>query len=237
MLTESWQYPCKLFAMNERTAARHSYREALGRVAHDVLAMGVLVEEAVLRAIDSLRDRNVQAALEVTAGDAAIDLAQTRIEDLAIALVATEQPVATDLRRLVTGLKIVTQLERMGDHAAHVAKAAVDLAAEDRLDLPPQIHEMGLRGHAMLQAALSALVDNDAGRTKALADMDRQVDLLYDRAVDELTGRMRRSPALVDPSLRLILVCRDLERLADHATNIGEWIVYGETAQHVELNP
>ncbi len=199
--------------------------------------MGVLVEETMRRALDSLIDLDLEAAKRVTEGDAAIDRKQSTIEDMAVALVATEQPVATDLRRLVTGLKIVTQLERMGDHAAHVAKATLKLSTDGRPELPPEIPEMGRRGVAMLRAALTALVDNDARGTAALVDMDRQVDVLYDRAIGELSGRMRRSPALVDQTLLLVFVCRDLERLADHATNIGEWIVYGETAQHVALNP
>ena len=223
--------------MEEKGRTRHDYHEALAQVTQEVLAMGVLVQKALRGALEGLVKGDLEAARKVIRGEPEIDRMQTAIEDRAVTLVATEQPVATDLRRLVTGLKIVTQLERMGDHAAHVARAALELAGGSKAALPPQIDQMGRLASDMLRAALKAMVDYDAAETAALMDMDRRMDALYHEAAALLTARMRQAPEQVDASLPLIFVCRHLERLADQATNIGEWTVYGETARHVELNP
>jgi phosphate transport system protein len=216
---------------------RRSYREALESVAQEVLAMGVRVEEALRTAVESLTSRDSELARRVITGDLAINGMESVIEDRVVSLIATEQPVATDLRRLVTGLKVVTQIERMGDHAVHVAKATLHLAAEPEIDVPEGIPTMARMGISMLERALEGFVHNDSGSNAALADMDVEVDALRKRVARELEDRMRRSPESVRQSVELLLVARFLERVADHATNIGEWISYGETARKTELNP
>jgi phosphate transport system protein len=199
--------------------------------------MGVQVEEALRRAAESLVSRDSALARRVVEGDAAIDELESRIEDHIVTLIATGQPVATDLRRLVTGLKVVTQIERMGDHAVHVAKATLRLEGEASVAVPEGIPTMADIGISMLRRALECYVRNDARATGALAGMDEEVDAIQRRVARELEDRMRGSPESVRPSLELIFAARYLERVADHATNIGEWIAFGETARKTALNP
>ena len=217
--------------------SRQAYHQELDRLAQEILAMGTLVRDAITGAVGSLVLRDATSATRVIDDDRRIDAAERAIEDRAVALLGTEQPVATDLRRLVMALKVVTQLERMGDHAAHIAKAARRLAAARGVPIPPAFSRMAEACVSMLSDALEAFAGTDPRRAMALAAADEAVDALHDETVRGLVARMREDPVDIEACLELIQVSRFLERLADHATNIGEWVVYGETARHVSLNP
>jgi len=215
---------------------RASFHQAMDALKQEILAMGVRVEEALRRAVSSLVNQDVVAAREVVADDEKINALETQIEDRCIALIATEQPVAMDLRRIVTGMKIVTQLERMGDHARHIAKATVRLAGDSYMKPLIDIPRMGELCAAMVRDVLSAFVQNDSERARSVARVDTEVDALHKQVVREVLTFMMGQPHNVSQGLELIFVSRFIERTADHVTNIAEWIVYCETGKHTELN-
>jgi phosphate transport system protein len=215
---------------------RAGFHQAMEAMKQEILAMGVRVEEALRKAVDALIKQDVVAAREVMADDQKINAMETGIEDRCITLIATEQPVALDLRRIVTEMKIVTQLERMGDHARHVAKAAVRLAGESYMKPLIDIPRMGELCAAMVHDTLTAFVENDADRARSVARVDTEVDALHKQVVREVLTYMMGQPQYVSQGLELIFVSRFIERTADHATNIAEWIVYCETGKHAELN-
>jgi phosphate transport system protein len=215
---------------------RAAFHQAMDALKQEILAMGVRVEEALRKAISGLVRQDLTMAREVIADDEKINALETQIEDRCIALIATEQPVALDLRRIVTGMKIVTQLERMGDHARHIAKATVRLAGESYMKPLVDIPRMGELCAGMVHDVLSAFVANDAERARSVARADGEVDALHKRVVSEVLSLMMGKPELVSQGLELVLVSRFIERTADHVTNIAEWIVYCETGTHAELN-
>jgi len=216
---------------------RHAYHKDLDRLAQEVLEMGDLVKRAIEGAVDCLVRRDAGAATRVIEEDRRIDVAELAIEDRAVALLGTEQPVATDLRRLVMALKVVTQLERMGDHSAHIAKAARRIAGAQDMPIPPAFTRMAEACVSMLDSALNAFAGAHPEQALHLAQADEAVDLMHEQTVRTIVDEMRAHPETIEASLELIQVSRFLERIADHATNIGEWVVYGETARHVSLNP
>ena len=146
---------------------RQNYLESLGAINQDVLRMGTLVEESIRKAIHALKERNVDLAQTVFDEDEKINQMELSIQDKCIVLIATEQPVASDLRGLVTTIKIVTQLERMGDHALHVAKGVIDL---------PRMADCAIR---MIYEVLTAFMNNDHEKAIAVAAMDDEIDELH----------------------------------------------------------
>lgn len=215
---------------------RAGFHQAMDALKQEILAMGVRVEEALRKAIAGLVAQDLRAAGEVIADDEKINALETQIEDRCIALIATEQPVALDLRRIVTGMKIVTQLERMGDHARHIAKATVRLAGQRYIKPLVDIPRMGELCAGMVHDVLSAFVADDPGKARSAAAADAEVDALHKRVVGEVLDLMAAEPRNVPQGLELVLVSRFIERTADHVTNIAEWIVYCETGEHAELN-
>jgi phosphate transport system protein len=216
--------------------ARHVFEKEMAAVNQEILRMGVMVEEALHRAVQSLVDRDEALARAVIADDAAINHMEQEIEDRCIVLIAREQPVATDLRKLVTGLKIVTQLERMGDHALHVAKGTLRLLPETYMKPLIDIPRMAEIGIAMIRDALNAFLDNDAQRAREVACRDQDIDELHNQVMREVFTYMMEDAKFISQSISLLFISRFLERIGDHVTNICEWVVYGATGERVELN-
>jgi phosphate transport system protein len=195
-----------------------------------------MVEEALHRAIESLVNRNAELARVVVAEDAAINRLEQEIEDRCVVLIAREQPVASDLRKLVTSLKIVTQLERMGDHALHVAKGTLRLLPETYMKPLIDIPRMAELGIGMIRDVLTAFLDNDATRACEVARRDQEIDELHNQVMREVFTYMIENPKFISQSISLLFISRFLERVGDHVTNICEWVVYGATGERVELN-
>jgi phosphate transport system protein len=216
--------------------ARQSFEEEMDSVNQEILRMGVMVEEALRRAVDSLVNRDGELARAVVAEDLNINRMEQEIEDRCVVLIAREQPVATDLRKLVTSLKIVTQLERMGDHALHVAKGTLRLLPEAYMKPLIDIPRMAGIGIGMIRDALTAFLDNDADRARAVALRDREIDELHNQVMREVFTYMMENNKYISQSISLLFISRFLERVGDHVTNICEWVVYGATGERVELN-
>jgi len=215
---------------------RQVFEEEMAAVNQEILRMGVMVEEALHQAVKSLVNKDGELARAVVAGDAAINQVEQEIEDRCIVLIAREQPVATDLRRLVTSLKIVTQLERMGDHALHVARGTLRLLPEAYMKPLIDIPRMAEVGINMIRDVLTAFLDNDAERAREVASRDRLVDELHNQVMREVFTYMMENSKFISQSISLLFISRFLERVGDHVTNICEWVVYGATGERVELN-
>ena len=215
---------------------RQVFEEELAAVHQEILRMGVMVEEALRRAVESLVRKDGKLAQAVVVGDAAINRREQEIEDRCIVLIAREQPVATDLRKLVTSLKLVTQLERMGDHALHVAKGTLRLLPEAYMKPLIDIPRMAEIGIGMIRDALTAFLDNDAERAREVAQRDQQIDELHNQVMREVFTYMMENTSFISQSISLLFISRFLERIGDHVTNICEWVVYSATGERVELN-
>jgi phosphate transport system protein len=210
--------------------------EELNRLRHDVLAMASRVEEDLGRALMALKTADPELAKEVKAGDAVVNAMQLKIEDQAAILIATQQPVARDLRELVTIFKITGNLERMGDYTVHTAKAAMKLSGEPPFRSLERLERMAETGKEMLRAAIAAYLSQDSQAARAAAVLDDRIDAEHKALTEETLGIMKEHPELIKKAIRLLNTSAFLERLGDHITNICEGIIYMVESKHEELN-
>ena len=220
---------------------RHPPREPLDRemraIKDDVLRMGSLVEEQIRGALRSLTDHDAEAATAVIIGDARINEVQRSISTLVTTTIATQQPVARDLRFLLALDHVTYELERIGDHASSVAKQARKLAPQPPLKRYVDLPAMGELVAQQVHGALRALVDIDQMLAREVAARDDDVDLLYHGIFDELLDLMRADPDNVDRGTRLLFAAHYLERMGDRVTNIAEDVVFLATGEIEDLNP
>jgi phosphate transport system protein len=219
----------------------HLHRDTLDREEHQikdaVLRMGALVEQAIREASRALVTHDAELALEIIRGDAAINEAQRDTTRLISVTIATQSPVARDLRYLLTLDHVVYELERIGDHAASVAKQVRKLAPEAPLHDYVHLPEMAERGAALVHGVLRALVDVDPEAAREIAALDDEIDRLNHANYDEVVELMRQDPANVERGTRIIIASHYLERIGDRSTNIAEDIVYLATGDVEDLNP
>lgn len=182
-------------------------------------------EAAVNRAVESLMNRNLELALQVKADDEVLDRFEVEIDDLAISLLS-KAPLASDLRLVTVAMKISQNLERVGDEAAKIAKRARDLSREAPLKLNLELPRMATLALGLLRTALDAFVNRDSAAARALIPQDREIDALNKLVNRQLTEHMMRDSESIPRCLHLMIVSRSLERIADHATNIAEEVVY-----------
>jgi phosphate transport system protein len=216
-------------------------REALDReeqlIKDAVLRTGNLVEDAIREASRALQEHDTDRAMRVITGDAVINEAQRSVTRLIAVTIATQSPVARDLRYLLTLDHVMYELERMGDHASSVAKAVLKLAPEPPLHDYIHLPEMAERCAVLVHGVLRALVDIDAVAAREIAVQDDEIDRLYHATFDETVELMRADPANVERGTRIIIASHYLERIGDRSTNIAEDIVYLVTGDVEDLNP
>ncbi len=216
-------------------------RDALDReeqlLRDGVLLMGTLVEAAIRQASRALVSHDAALASDVIKGDAIINEAQRGVSRLISVTIATQQPVARDLRYLLTLDHVTYELERMGDHASSVAKQVLKLAPEPPLERYVHLPEMAERAAVLVHGVLRALVDADAIKAREIAVQDDEIDRLYHATFDEVVELMRQDPANVERGTRIIIASHYLERIGDRATNIAEDVVYLVTGEVEDLNP
>jgi phosphate transport system protein len=217
---------------------RNFFSEELSRLRHDILAMSTRVEENLGKALTALRTCNADLAKEVRIDDSEVDALQIKIEDDAAMIIATQQPVARDLRELVTIFKLTTNIERVGDHAVHLARAAKKLAKAGDSPFRAQEHleQMAETGQAMLRAAISAFMAQDAQAARKAASMDNKIDEKHRQLTEDVLKLMKKNPDLVKGALQILHTSNQLERLGDHITNICEAVIYMIEGRHEELN-
>jgi len=217
---------------------RTFFSEELSRLRHDILAMAARVEENLGKALASLRTCDVELANEVRADDAEVDALQLQIEDDAATIIATQHPVARDLREMVTIFKLTSNIERVGDHAVHLARAAKKLSKAGMSPFRAQAHleKMAETGQSMLRAAVSAFMSQDAEAARNAALMDHQIDSEHKFLTDDIIKVIKKNPDLIKGGLQILHTSNQLERLGDHITNICEAIIYMIEGRHEELN-
>jgi phosphate transport system protein len=222
--------------------SKHLERD-LDNLQQDLLALAGAVEEAIYKATRALQDREPGLAQEVIDGDSAIDEEENHVEDECLKMLALHQPVAVDLRRIVSALKINTELERMADLAEDIAERASVLAGLPEIPVSAKVQRMADVTTTMVRQSLDAFVNLDARLARIVCRLDDEVDRFNSEIIDELIHLMQNSPELVEPGLSMFSAVRHLERIADHATNIAEDVVYlveGEIIRHrpaaVEVN-
>ncbi len=201
-----------------------------------LLRMGSVIEEAIRRTIDALETHDAGMAIAVIEGDRIVNKMATRVLDDVVRTIATQAPVARDLRYLLTLDHIGNELERIGDNAANVAKRARDLAPEPALAAYVGLPEMGRLAADLLADVVRALIDADEDLARAVAARDDAIDTLYHRATDHLVELAKDSPDNVERAARLLIAAHYLERIGDRVTNIAEDVVFLVTAVHEDLN-
>jgi phosphate transport system protein len=215
---------------------RVEFASQLHALRDDVVAMASMVDKAIARAIDALQRQDVAAAREILAADRAINTQRWATEELALLIIATQAPMASDLRTVAAALHIVTDLERMGDHAAGIAKIVIDTADEPLLKPLVDIPRMASLARQMLKDSITAYIDGDASAARAIAAQDDEVDALYDQVYRELLVFMLADPQTINRATHLLWVAHNLERIADRVTNICERIVFAVVGEMEEFN-
>jgi phosphate transport system protein len=188
--------------------------------------MGGLAEQSIDRATEAYRTRDAKFCQMVFAGETAINQAERDIDELALDLLAMQQPMAIDLRFIMAVVKINADLERVGDQAVNIAQRVLDLISEPEADLPVDIPKMASSVSTMVQRALESFLDGQAETAEAVLQMDNVVDRMKDEAFVVLVQKMQSDPRLTRPALNVLLISRNLERIADHATNIAEDVIF-----------
>lgn len=212
---------------------KHMQRD-LEHLRKAVLAMAGLVEEAIGKAAAALHALDPDAARAVVEADSAVDALENDVQEECLKVLALHQPVAADLRRVSTMLLVSTDLERMGDLAVGIAERAVGLSAKP-MAIPDRLDRMAARATEMVRRSLDAFVAEDAAAARAVIKLDDEVDRDNDAAIAELVAEMKRNPSNVEGGLMMFSAVRNLERIADHATNIAEDVIYlveGELVRH-----
>ena len=224
-------------AASERLGPRATFDRALDAVKDDVLRLGASVEEALERAGRALAERDPELADEVRWNDAAVNELQRGINTDITTLIATQAPVARDVRELLALYHAAAELERMGDYAVNIAKLAQQLASEPEMPILRQIPRMEEICREQLRAAMRALVDVSEQEARGVAQRDDELDELYNSVYEDAMELMSASPDRVRQVTHMLFAAHHLERLGDRVTNIGEDVVYLATGQVEDLNP
>jgi phosphate transport system protein len=216
--------------------AKHLLRD-LDRLQRDLLSLAGLVEEAIHKATRALQQRDVALARQVIAGDSQIDHEDNHINEECLKMLALHQPVAGDLRRIAAAMMITTDLERMGDLAEEIAERALEVSNAPAVPIPNKLQKMTDLTTVMVRESLDSFVNLDKSQAERVLRMDDQVDRYNEEIIAELIEAMKQTPEVVKPGLSLFSATRHLERIADHATNIAEDVIYlidGEIVRHRE---
>lgn len=216
--------------------SRRGFHDELETLHQELLKMGSLVEEAIYLSVKSLAERDVKLAEKVIKQDDLLDRMELQIEEKCLQLMALQQPMAKDLRRLGTMLKIVTDLERMADHAVDIAKATIKLQHEPYPKPLIDIPKMASIVQEMVHASIEAYIRQDEAMAYQTAKKDDEVDALYKQIFNELVDVMTNDRSKTAEGTQLLMVAQFLERIGDHATNLNEWVIYMVTGQIPELN-
>ncbi len=213
---------------------RH-FHEELEALKQTLLAMGGLVEDQIRRVMRALTERDDALAQEVIDRDRQVNAYDVEVDETCVNLLALHQPAAGDLRFITTAMKIVTDLERIGDQAVNIAQRALELNREPQLKPYIDLPRMADRAQAMVKDSLDAFVSRDTDLARRVCSADAEVDALKEQIFRELLTFMMSDARAIPRAIRLILISRFLERVADHATNIAEMVIYmveGKMVRH-----
>ena len=215
---------------------RNSFDNSLQLLHNDLLRMGSIVEKQIYQCMEALKNQDAALAEEIIKNDDIVDKLDMEIEDKCIKLIGREQPLAIDLRTIFTATKIVTDLERMADHAVDIAKITIRLKGEDYIKPLIDIPKMGEIVLEMIREALDAYVEASVEKAYKVCKMDDEIDAIYKKVFIELLDMMKKDNSVSSQATQFLFVCKFLERVADHVTNICEWTIYLVTGVQKDLN-
>lgn len=215
---------------------REAYHKALKELENELLNMGEMVAKALKDSIDALQKRDIEKSKEIIKNDLLINKKRFEIEKRCLQMIATQQPMAVDLRTIAAILSIIADLERMGDHAEGNAKINVMIGKEPLVKPLIDVPRMSEKGLDMLERVLKAFINRDAAQARAICDEDDEVDALYNQIYRELLLIMIENPKKIEGATYLIWLAHNLERIADRVTNIAERVVFMVTGKMEEVN-
>jgi phosphate transport system protein len=215
---------------------RERFSQQVMDVKHKVVKMGALVEDIIELAIESLKNQDLEAAKKVNVEDDKIDQIELEIEQECMRMLALQQPLAKDLRTVATALKIITDLERMGDNAVNISKITLEIGKDPLIKPLIDIPRMAQIAQNMLRLSLDSFVREDIDLAEKVAAMDQEVDDIYLAIFDEIIELISNDKYKTRQGTKLLFIGRYLERIADHTTNICERVIYMVTGELKEIN-
>jgi len=213
--------------------ARRELDAELAALKKKVLTMGSTVEAMIADSLTALVTRDADLARRVQERDQDVDRMEMEIDELAVSTIALQQPAASDLRSVIAALKITTDLERIGDLAVNITERVMELDSEPQLKPYIDLPRMVERAQAMIREALDSFVDGDVARARSVLEADQEVDDLNAQIFRELLTFMLEDPKTISRATRLIFIAKYLERVADHATNVAEEVIYAAQGRDV----
>lgn len=205
---------------------RSKFDEQLKLLNEEMIQMGTMIEVNIQKAIDALVNSDVETAKEIMAMDVQVDKKQRDIESLCFNLLIQQQPVAKDLRAITAAMKMVTDMERIGDHAADISEMTIMLSEEERIGSYDTIIKMAAEASVMLISSIDAFAQKDVTKAQAVIEHDDIVDALFDKIKSELIELIKKDTERGEQEIDMLMIAKYLERIGDHATNIAEWVIY-----------
>ena len=211
---------------------RNKYEEELKRVFGKLVAMCRATEQAIDRSVTALRDRNAALSREVMEEDRNIDNMERDIEQDCLKILLMEHPVAGDFRDVSAALKMITDLERIADQAADISEISLQFGEDEFIKEPEHIRMMATLAIGMVKDGVDSYINRDIETAKSLDSRDDRVDELFETVKSDLIALIKKDPANADQAILFMMIAKYLERIGDHAVNIGEWAEYAATGQH-----
>lgn len=205
---------------------RSKFDEQLKNLNEEMIQMGIMIENNIQKAIDALVNSNIELAKEIMEKDVTIDKKQRDIESICFNLLIQQQPVAKDLRAITAAMKMVTDMERIGDHAADISEITIMLAGTKSIKDYGTIIKMASEASVMLIDSIDAFTEKDETKAKAVIEHDDIVDDLFNEVKKELIELIKNNPKRGEEEIDMLMIAKYLERIGDHATNIAEWVIY-----------
>ncbi|MDO5402115.1 MAG: phosphate signaling complex protein PhoU [Eubacteriales bacterium] len=211
---------------------RNRFDRQLEQLNNELIEMGSMIEKAIEMAIKALVEQDVELANQAIDFDNEIDRQEREIENLCLKLLLQQQPVARDLRQISAALKMITDMERIGDHAADISEITIAMAGKPYIKKLEHIQQMAKETMVMLVGSVEAYVNKDLEQAKKVINQDDIVDHLFDMVKKELIGMIHENVESGEQAADLLLVSKYMERIGDHATNISEWVIFSITGSH-----
>lgn len=211
---------------------RNRFDRQLEQLNNELINMGSLIEEAIEMAITALMQQDVKKAKEIVEFDQEIDEKEREIESLCLKLLLQQQPVAKDLRQISAALKMITDMERIGDHAADISEITIMMSGTPYIRNIEHLQTMAKEAMVMLVRSIEAYVEKDLKKAEKVIASDDIIDDLFDEIKAELIDAIHQNPENGEQAADLLMVSKYLERIGDHATNIAEWVIFSITGNH-----
>lgn len=215
--------------------ARQIFEDELNNLHSEIVRMGIAVENSISDALTALIEKDGQMAEKIIAGDDEIDEMELKIEKMCIEIIARQQPVAKDLRDITSALKLITDFERIADHAADISERILELTEKENVMVQHNLILMGEISKEMIRGALDAYVTRNLDTAKSVIVKDDKVDLLYLELKADYIRMMGIDPGKIEQYVELLLIAKYFERISDHAQNVAEWVVFYVEGSHKNL--